>query len=82
MVLIASMSLVHGLPTLAVCRYKYKPFQVDISSKFTLLIKGVIEEAVRIGDKVLVFSQSIPGLDLLEMFLSRMEVRGWFPLQL
>eukprot|EP00045_Choanoeca_perplexa_P015589 m.197980 g.197980 ORF g.197980 m.197980 type:complete len:1169 (-) comp17034_c0_seq1:1153-4659(-) len=60
----------------AFAKYKYKPFQVEISSKFTLLIKGVIEEAVRIGDKVLVFSQSIPGLDLLEMFLSRMEVPG------
>ena len=59
----------------AFMKFKYQPFTVAYSHKYNILINGIIDEAVRVGDKVLVFSQSIPGLDLLELYLSRRDVR-------
>ncbi|KAK7278207.1 hypothetical protein RJT34_23232 [Clitoria ternatea] len=47
----------------------------DHSGKMVLLIE-ILTMSSDVGDKVLVFSQSIPTLDLIELYLSRMPRRG------
>ncbi|XP_061371328.1 protein CHROMATIN REMODELING 20 isoform X2 [Gastrolobium bilobum] len=45
--------------------------EVEYSGKMVLLI-DILTMSSDVGDKVLVFSQSIPTLDLIELYLSRM----------
>ncbi|XP_078427682.1 P-loop containing nucleoside triphosphate hydrolases superfamily protein [Wolffia australiana] len=44
--------------------------EVDCSGKMVLLL-DILSMSYEVGDKVLVFSQSLPTLDLIELFLSR-----------
>ena len=53
---------------------KYKPGIAACGAKYRLLLEGIVPEAVRRREKVLVFSQSIPALDLLELYLSTNKV--------
>lgn len=47
----------------------------DYSGKMVLLL-DILTMSSNVGDKVLVFSQSIPTLDLIELYLSRLPRRG------
>ncbi|CAK8572305.1 unnamed protein product [Lathyrus sativus] len=49
--------------------------ELDQSGKMVLLI-DILTMSSDVGDKVLVFSQSIPTLDLIELYLSRLPRRG------
>lgn len=49
--------------------------QLDYSGKMVLLL-DILTMSTDVGDKVLVFSQSIPTLDLIELYLSRLPRRG------
>ncbi|XP_019439925.1 PREDICTED: protein CHROMATIN REMODELING 20 isoform X2 [Lupinus angustifolius] len=49
--------------------------EIDQSGKMVLLIE-ILTMSSDVGDKVLVFSQSIPTLDLIELYLSGMPRRG------
>lgn len=55
-------------------RFRFVPQDLANSFKFHLLINAILPKAVELGEKVLVFSQSIPSLDLLEIYLSRRKV--------
>lgn len=48
---------------------------IEASSKMSLLF-AIVEESVRIGDRVLLFSQSLFTLDLIEEFLHRNKIPG------
>ncbi|XVF06452.1 hypothetical protein REPUB_Repub06bG0049200 [Reevesia pubescens] len=48
---------------------------LDYSGKMVLLL-DIITMSSDVGDKALVFSQSIPTLDLIELYLSRLPRRG------
>ncbi|XP_033102737.1 helicase ARIP4-like [Anneissia japonica] len=48
----------------------YQPLKLSYGSKMILLMK-VIEESIKLGDKLLVFSQSLGTLSLIEKFLSQ-----------
>ncbi|KAL3187722.1 hypothetical protein MRX96_024748 [Rhipicephalus microplus] len=52
---------------------KYLPDMLDNSYKF-LVLMTIVEQTLGVGDKLLVFSQSLSTLDLVERFLSRREV--------
>ena len=41
---------------------------IELGSKIVLLMR-ILKESERVGDKVLVFSQSLLSLDLIETFL-------------
>ena len=41
---------------------------IELGSKIVLLLR-ILKESERVGDKVLVFSQSLLSLDLIETFL-------------
>ena len=41
-----------------------------------VLLMEILTMSSDVGDKVLVFSQSIPTLDLIELYLSRIPRRG------
>ena len=41
-----------------------------------VLLMEILTMSSNVGDKVLVFSQSIPTLDLIELYLSRTPRRG------
>lgn len=45
--------------------------EVDYSGKMVLLL-DILSMSYEVGDKVLVFSQSLATLDLIELFLSRL----------
>ncbi|KAK6288945.1 hypothetical protein POUND7_000486 [Theobroma cacao] len=49
--------------------------ELDYSGKMVLLL-DIITMCSDVGDKALVFSQSIPTLDLIELYLSRLTRRG------
>ncbi|XWS57776.1 hypothetical protein CRYUN_Cryun09bG0202200 [Craigia yunnanensis] len=49
--------------------------ELDYSGKMVLLL-DIITMSSDVGDKALVFSQSIPTLDLIELYLSRLPRRG------
>ncbi|KAK4282924.1 hypothetical protein QN277_014241 [Acacia crassicarpa] len=49
--------------------------ELDYSGKMVLLL-DILTMSSDVGDKVLVFSQSIPTLDLIELYLSRLPRRG------
>ncbi|GMI79137.1 hypothetical protein like AT1G08600 [Hibiscus trionum] len=49
--------------------------ELDYSGKMVLLI-DIITMCSNVGDKALIFSQSIPTLDLIELYLSRLPRRG------
>ncbi|KAE8662602.1 Protein CHROMATIN REMODELING 20 [Hibiscus syriacus] len=49
--------------------------ELDYSGKMVLLL-DIITMCSDVGDKALVFSQSIPTLDLIELYLSRLPSRG------
>ncbi|XP_028790243.1 protein CHROMATIN REMODELING 20 isoform X2 [Neltuma alba] len=49
--------------------------ELDYSGKMVLLL-DILTMSSDVGDKVLVFSQSIPTLDLIELYLSRLLRRG------
>ncbi|GAV83009.1 SNF2_N domain-containing protein/Helicase_C domain-containing protein [Cephalotus follicularis] len=49
--------------------------KLDYSGKMVLLI-DILTMCSDVGDKALVFSQSIPTLDLIELYLSRLPRRG------
>ncbi|KAK2402774.1 P-loop containing nucleoside triphosphate hydrolase superfamily protein [Trifolium repens] len=49
--------------------------ELDQSGKMVLLI-DILTMSSDVGDKVLVFSQSIPTLDLIELYLSKLPRRG------
>ncbi|KAI4350074.1 hypothetical protein L6164_010597 [Bauhinia variegata] len=49
--------------------------ELDYSGKMVLLL-DILTMSSDVGDKVLVFSQSIPTLDLIELYLSRLPQRG------
>ncbi|KAK8712777.1 hypothetical protein V6N13_148005 [Hibiscus sabdariffa] len=49
--------------------------ELDYSGKMVLLL-DIITMCSDVGDKLLVFSQSIPTLDLIELYLSRLTRRG------
>ncbi|KAL2325330.1 hypothetical protein Fmac_024388 [Flemingia macrophylla] len=49
--------------------------ELDHSGKMVLLME-ILTMSSDVGDKVLVFSQSIPTLDLIELYLSRIPRRG------
>ncbi|XP_054817178.1 protein CHROMATIN REMODELING 20 isoform X2 [Prosopis cineraria] len=49
--------------------------ELDYSGKMVLLV-DILTMSSDVGDKVLVFSQSIPTLDLIELYLSRLPRRG------
>lgn len=49
--------------------------ETDYSGKMVLLL-DILTMSSDVGDKALVFSQSIPTLDLIELYLSRLPRRG------
>lgn len=49
--------------------------ELDYSGKMVLLVE-ILTMCSELGDKALVFSQSIPTLDLIEFYLSRLPRRG------
>lgn len=49
--------------------------ELDYSGKMVLLL-DILAMCSDLGDKVLVFSQSIPTLDLIELYLSRLTRHG------
>lgn len=49
--------------------------ELDYSGKMVLLL-DILTMSSDVGDKVLVFSQSIPTLDLIELYLSRLPRSG------
>ncbi|XP_050224563.1 protein CHROMATIN REMODELING 20 isoform X2 [Mercurialis annua] len=49
--------------------------ELDYSGKMVLLL-DILTASSHVGDKVLVFSQSIPTLDLIEFYLSRLPRHG------
>lgn len=49
--------------------------ELDYSGKMVLLL-DILAMCSDVGDKVLVFSQSIPTLDLIELYLSRLPRNG------
>lgn len=49
--------------------------ELDYSGKMVLLL-DIITMCSNVGDKALIFSQSIPTLDLIELYLSRLPRRG------
>lgn len=49
--------------------------ELDYSGKMVLLL-DILTMSSGVGDKVLVFSQSIPTLDLIELYLSRLPRSG------
>ncbi|KAF6022709.1 RAD54L2 [Bugula neritina] len=51
----------------------YRPGVLENSGKFVILFQ-IIEETLRLGEKLLIFSQSLTTLNLLEQFLSRMPI--------
>lgn len=53
----------------------YVPGMIEASAKMSLLF-AIVEESVRIGDRVLLFSQSLFTLDLIEEFLQRNKIPG------
>lgn len=52
---------------------QYVPDQLENSHKF-LVLMTIVEQTLGVGDKLLVFSQSLSTLDLVERFLTRREV--------
>jgi transcriptional regulator ATRX len=48
---------------------------IDYSGKMVLLL-DILVMSSNVGDKTLVFSQSIPTLDLIELYLSRLTRHG------
>ena len=51
---------------------------LELSGKFLFLVQ-LLEEAEKLREKVLVFSQSLLTLNLIEEFLSKEEYGGWTP---
>ncbi|KAK3157704.1 hypothetical protein QOZ80_2AG0126760 [Eleusine coracana subsp. coracana] len=49
--------------------------EADYSGKLILLL-AILSKCSELGDKVLVFSQSLTTLDLVEFFLSKLQVKG------
>lgn len=49
--------------------------ETDYSGKMVLLL-DILTMSSDVGDKALVFSQSIPTLDLIELYLSRLSRHG------
>ena len=49
---------------------EYEKGDIELSGKFVILMH-LIHESVKIGDKILVFSQSLKTLTLIEEFLSK-----------
>lgn len=50
--------------------------RADMSGKLMLLLE-ILRKCEEIGDKLLVFSQSLVSLNLIEMFLAHYEEEGW-----
>lgn len=53
----------------------YVPGRVENSAKFQILF-CIIKESLALGDRLLVFSQSLITLDLIEQFLQSSEIPG------
>ena len=51
----------------------YKPNSLENGAKF-LLSFSIIEESIKCGDKILLFSQSLLSLDLIEQYLQKINV--------
>lgn len=49
--------------------------EVDYSGKMVLLL-DILSMSSEVGDKALVFSQSLTTLDLIELFLSKLPRKG------
>lgn len=49
--------------------------EADYSGKMILLL-DILLKSSELGDKVLVFSQSLTTLDLVEFYLSKLQIKG------
>jgi len=49
--------------------------EADYSGKMTLLL-DIMSKSSELGDKVLVFSQSLTTLDLVEFYLAKLQING------
>ena len=49
--------------------------ETDYSGKMILLL-DILSKSSELGDKVLVFSQSLTTLDLVEFYLSKLQIKG------
>jgi hypothetical protein len=49
--------------------------EADYSGKMTLLL-DILSKNFELGDKVLVFSQSLTTLDLVEFYLAKLQING------
>lgn len=49
--------------------------EADYSGKMILLL-DILSKSSELGDKVLVFSQSLTTLDLVEFYLSKLQIKG------
>jgi len=49
--------------------------EADYSGKMILLL-DILSKSSELGDKVLVFSQSLTALDLVEFYLSKLQIKG------
>ncbi|XP_066155921.1 helicase ARIP4 [Euwallacea fornicatus] len=54
---------------------EYVPGKIDNSAKFLILFR-IIRESLALGDRLLVFSQSLITLDLIEQFLQASDIPG------
>jgi len=54
----------------------YHFFQDETISTKIVILFSIIKESTEVGDKVLVFSQSLNTLDLIEHFLSKRDELG------
>lgn len=48
--------------------------EADYSGKMTLLL-DILSKSTELGDKVLVFSQSLTTLDLVEFYLAKLQIK-------
>lgn len=71
--LIFSMSFFQGWWNNLLRENSYK--ELDYSGKMVLLL-DILTMSSDVGDKALVFSQSIPTLDLIELYLSKLSRPG------
>ena len=55
----------------------YTPGDIENAAK-TQVFFTILEESVKIGDRLLVFSQSLSTLNLLEEFLQQRKIPGIF----
>ena len=54
---------------------RYQPGVLENGAKFLLAIE-IIQQSIKVGDKILLFSQSLLSLDLIEKYLSKINVEN------